>query len=84
VPKDQYRLESEGRTPTIVQYHGYRGEVSLRAQIFSVIFSVHGFSKETMRLSCRYMSRRNWDENHRYPYRSSCGELSLESHPGVH
>ena len=25
VPKDQYRLESEGRTPTIVQYHGYSG-----------------------------------------------------------
>ena len=25
VPKDHYRLESEGRTHTIVQYHGYSG-----------------------------------------------------------
>jgi len=25
VAKDHYRLESEGRTPTIVQYHGYSG-----------------------------------------------------------
>ena len=25
VPRDHYRLESEGRTPTIVQYHGYSG-----------------------------------------------------------
>jgi cephalosporin-C deacetylase len=25
VPKDHYRLESEGRTPTIVHYHGYSG-----------------------------------------------------------
>jgi cephalosporin-C deacetylase len=25
VPKDRYRMGSEGRTPTIVQYHGYSG-----------------------------------------------------------